>query len=46
MRLDNQSFVQNLLAFVCNPNWIQKCASRLGLEFDEYQELLCNCNVI
>ena len=46
MRLDNQCFVQDLVAFVCHPNWIQKCASRMGLEFDEYQDLLVQCNVI
>ena len=46
MRLDNQGFVQDLVAFVCHPNWIQKCASRMGLEFDEYQDLLVQCNVI
>ena len=46
MRLDNQDFVQDLVAFVCNPNWIQKCATRMGLDFDEYQDLLAECNVI
>jgi len=46
MRLDNQCFVQDLVAFVCHPNWIQKCASRMGLDFDEYQDLLVQCNVI
>jgi len=46
MHLDNQEFVQELVAFVCNPNWIQKCATRLNMEFEEYQELLSDCNVI
>jgi len=46
MCLDNQDFVQDLVAFVCHPNWIQKCATRMGLEFDEYQDLLAECNVI
>jgi hypothetical protein len=46
MRLDNQDFVQELVAFVCHPNWIQKCASRLNMDFDEYQDLLAECNVI
>ena len=46
MRLDNQDFVQDLVAYVCHPNWIQKCATRMGLEFDEYQDLLAECNVI
>jgi hypothetical protein len=46
MRLDNQDFVQDLVAYVCHPNWIQKCATRLNMEFDEYQDLLAECNVI
>jgi len=46
MRLDNKDFVQDLVAFVCHPNWIQKCVTRMGLEFDEYQDLLAECNVI
>ena len=46
MRLNNQEFVQDLVAFVCNPNWIQKCATRLNMEFEEYQDLLSECNVI
>jgi hypothetical protein len=46
MRLNNQEFVQDLVAFVCNPNWIHKCSTRLGLEFEEYQDLLVQCNVI
>jgi hypothetical protein len=46
LRLDNQEFVKDLVTFVCHPIWIQKCASKMGLDFDEYQELLCNCNVI
>ena len=46
MRLDNQDFVQDLVAYVCHPNWIQKCATRLNMDFDEYQDLLAECNVI
>ena len=46
MRLNNQNFVQELVAYICNPNWIQKCATRLNMEFDEYQDLLIECNVI
>jgi hypothetical protein len=46
MRINNQSFCQELVAFVCHPNWLQKCATRLGLDFEEYQELLSECNVL
>ena len=46
MRINNQSFCQDLVAFVCHPNWLQKCATRLGLDFEEYQELLSECNVL
>ena len=46
MRLNNPDFVQDLVAFVCNPNWIQKCANRLNMGFEEYQDLLSECNVI
>ena len=46
MHLNNQEFVQDLVAFVCNPNWIQKCANRLNMGFEEYQDLLSECNVI
>ena len=40
MRLNNKKFVKELLMFVCHPNWIQKCATRLNIEFDEYLELM------
>ena len=46
IRLNNQEFVQDLVSFVCNPNWIQKCATRLNMEFEEYQDLLSECNVL
>ena len=46
MRINNQPLFQELLAFICHPNWLQKCATRLGLDFEEYQELLNNCGVI
>jgi hypothetical protein len=42
----HQEFVQELVSFVCNPNWLGKCAIRLGLEFEEYLDLLTECNVI
>ena len=45
MFVDNQLFKQELIAFVCNPLWIQKCASRLDMDFGDYQDLLMECNV-
>ena len=46
MRINNQPFFQELVAFVCHPNWLQKCATRLGLDFEDYQELLDKCGVV
>ena len=43
MRINNQPLFQELLAFICHPNWLQKCATRLGLDFEDYQELLDKC---
>ena len=51
--LVNSSFGQSCVttksvffsAFVCNPLWIQKCASRLDIDFGDYQDLLMECNV-
>ena len=45
MFVNNQMFKQELIAFVCNPTWIQKCASRLDMNFGDYQDLLMECNV-
>ena len=45
MFINNQLFKQELIAFVCNPLWIQKCASRLDMDFGDYQDLLMECNV-
>ncbi len=40
MQFNNQPFAQELVSFVCHPNWINKCAMRLNLDMMEYQELL------
>ena len=45
MRIDNKEFFQELVQFVCHPNWQMKCASRLNMDLDEYQYLLMECNV-
>ena len=45
MRIDNKEFFQELVQFVCHPNWLFKCASRLNMDLDEYQYLLMKCNV-
>ena len=46
MRSENQQLFQELIAYLCHPNWIQKCANRLNLDFDKYQDLLIESNVI
>lgn len=46
MFISNQQFKQELITFICNPMWIQKCASRLNMDFSDYQDLLMNCNVL
>lgn len=46
MRSENQPLFQELIAYLCHPNWIQKCANRLNLDFDKYQDLLIESNVI
>ena len=45
MRSENKEFFQELVQFVCHPNWQMKCASRLNMDLDEYQYLLMECNV-
>jgi hypothetical protein len=45
MRIDNKEFFQELVQFVCHPNWQMKCASRLNMDLDDYQYLLMECNV-
>jgi hypothetical protein len=45
MRSDNREFFQELVQFVCHPNWQMKCASRFNMDLDEYQYLLMECNV-
>jgi len=45
MRIDNKEFFQELVQFVCHPNWQMKCASRLNMDLDEYQYLLMECNL-
>jgi hypothetical protein len=45
MRIDNKEFFQELVQFVCHPTWLFKCASRLNMDFDEYQYLLMESNV-
>ena len=45
MRKKNKKFFQQLVQFVCHPNWQMKCALRLNMDLDEYQYLLMECNV-
>ena len=45
MFVNNQMFQQELIAFICNPLWIKKCASRLNMDFGDYQDLLMEYNV-
>ncbi len=45
MRENNKEFFQELVSFVCHPNWLNKCALRLNLDFIEYQQLLIECGV-
>jgi hypothetical protein len=45
MKENNREFFEELVSFVCHPNWLNKCASRLNLDFMEYQALLMECGV-
>jgi hypothetical protein len=45
MRENNRKFFEELVSFVCHPNWLNKCASSLNLDFIEYQNLLIECGV-
>jgi hypothetical protein len=45
MKENNREFFEELVSFVCHPNWLNKCASRLNLDFMEYQTLLMECGV-
>jgi hypothetical protein len=45
MKENNRDFFEELVSFVCHPNWLNKCASRLNLDFIEYQALLMKCGV-
>ena len=45
MRIQNKEFFQELVEFVCHPVWQMKCASRLELDLEDYQNLLMECNV-
>jgi hypothetical protein len=42
---NNREFFEELVSFVCHPNWLNKCASRLNLDFIEYQNLPIECGV-
>jgi sugar diacid utilization regulator len=45
MKENNREFFEELVSFVCHPNWLNKCASRLNMDFLEYQTLLMECGV-
>ena len=45
MRSDNKEFFQELVQFVCHPNWQIKCASRLNMDLVEYHYLLMEFNL-
>jgi hypothetical protein len=45
MHTKNKAFAEELVSFVCHPKWLNKCASRLNINFIEYQLLLMECNV-
>jgi hypothetical protein len=44
-RIQNTEFFQELVQFVRHPTWQMKFASRLEMEFEEYLNLLMECNV-